>query len=193
MAVAQHGDAVGNLFDLLELVGDVCDADAGSVQLSGKADVTVVGEGKWGKAEDWSQVHLNATIQGHNVIVEGRDFGDAKVAAITENGILKVSASGRLLDQERTLEATVDLRDRDHYPISAAIEFTDAEIGPYLGLVAPELSGISGKATGTIKISGPLQDTDRIQAVATFTKLIQIARLAPTIKSGTTFEDKYRW
>lgn len=148
----------------------VADA-AGSVKLSGNADVSVVGQGQWGKAEDWSQVHLNATIQGHNVIVEGREFGDAKVAAITENGILKVSASGKLLDQDRTLEATVDLRDRDNYPIAAAIEFTDADIGPYLGLVAPELSGISGKATGTIKISGPLQDTDRIQAVATFTKL----------------------
>jgi translocation and assembly module TamB len=159
-------NADGKNLDLAQ----VSDA-AGTVQLSGKADVTIVGQGQWGKAEDWSQVHLNATIQGHNVIVEGRDFGDAKVAAITENGILKVSASGRLLDQERTLEATVDLRDRDHYPISAAIEFTDADIGPYLGLVAPELSGISGKATGTIKISGPLQDRDRIQAVATFTKL----------------------
>jgi translocation and assembly module TamB len=144
---------------------------AGTVQLSGQADVSVVGQGQWGKAEDWSQVHVNATIQGHNVIVEGREFGDAKVAAITENGILKVSASGRLLDQDRTLEATVDLRDRDHYPISAAIEFTDADIGPYLGLIAPELSGVSGKATGTIRISGPLQDTDHIQAVATFTKL----------------------
>jgi len=144
---------------------------ADTVQLSGKADVSVVGQGQWGKGEDWSQVHLNATIQGHNVIVAGRDFGDAKVAAITENGILKVSASGRLLDQDRTLEATVDLRDRDNYPINAAIEFTDTDIGPYLGLVAPELSGISGKATGSIKLSGPLQDTDRIQAVATFTKL----------------------
>lgn len=151
-------------------LAQVADA-AGTVDLSGKADVSIVGQGKWGKAEDWSQVHLNATIQGHNVIVAGREFGDAKVAAITESGILKVSASGRLLDQDRTLEATVDLRDRDNYPISAAIEFTDADIGPYLGLVAPELSGITGKATGTIKLSGPLQDTDRIQAVATFTKL----------------------
>lgn len=159
-------NAEGKNLDLAQ----VSDA-AGSVQLSGKADVSVVGQGQWGKSEDWSQVHLNATIQGHNVIVEGREFGDAKVVALTENGILKVSASGRLLDQDRTLEATVDLRDRDHYPISASIEFTDADIGPYLGLVAPELSGITGKATGSIKLSGPLQDTDRIQALATFTKL----------------------
>ncbi len=159
-------NADGKNLDLAQ-VSDAADI----VKLSGKADVSVVGQGQWGKAEDWSQVHVNATIQGHNVIVAGREFGDAKVAAITENGILKVSASGRLLDQDRTLEATVDLRDRDHYPISAAIEFTDADIGPYLGLVAPELSGVSGKATGTIKISGPLQDPDRIQAIATFTKL----------------------
>ena len=141
------------------------------VQLTGKADVSIVGQGRWGKAEDWSGVRVDATIQGHNVTVAGRDFGDAKVVALTENGILKVDASGRLLDQQRTLEATIDLRDREHYPINAGIEFADTDIGPYLGLIAPELSGVSGKATGTIKLSGPLLDTDRIQGVATLTKL----------------------
>jgi translocation and assembly module TamB len=140
-------------------------------KLTGKADVSIVGQGRWGKAEDWSGVRLDATIQGHNVTLAGRDFGDAKIVALTENGILKVDASGRLLDQQRTLEATIDLRDREHYPINAGIEFTDTDIGPYLGLIAPELAGVSGKATGTIKLLGPLLDTDRIQAVATFTKL----------------------
>lgn len=144
---------------------------ADTVALTGKADVKIVGQGQWGKAEDWSRVNLNATIQGHNVAIEGRDFGDAKLVAFTEGGILKVEASGRLLEQERTLVATIDLRDRDRYPISASIEFTDADIGPYLGLIAPELSDIKGIATGTIKLSGPLLETDRITAVATFTKL----------------------
>ena len=144
---------------------------AETAKLTGKADVKVVGQGRWGKAEDWSGVNFNATIQGHNVGVEGRDFGDARVVAFTENGILKVQASGKLLEEQRTLEATIDLRDRENYPINAGIEFTDADIGPYLSLLAPELSDIKGRATGTIKLSGPLQDTDRIQAVATLTKL----------------------
>ena len=151
-------------------LGQVSDA-AETAKLTGKADVTIVGHGRWGKAEDWSGVNFNATIQGHNVAFEGRDFGDAKVVAFTDNGILKVEASGKLLDQQRTLEATIDLRDRDHYPVNAGIEFTDADIGPYLGLIAPELSDIKGKATGTIKLSGPLSEPDRIQAVATLTKL----------------------
>ena len=144
---------------------------AETTKLTGKADVKIVGQGRWGKAEDWSGVSFNATIQGHNVGIEGRDFGDAKVVAFTDKGILKVEASGRVLDEQRTLEATVDLRDRENYPISAGIEFNDTDIGPYLGLLAPELSDIKGRATGTIKLSGPLRDTDRIQAVATFTKL----------------------
>jgi len=144
---------------------------AETAKLTGKADVKIVGQGRWGKAEDWSGVNFNATIQGRNVAIEGRDFGDAKVVAFTEGGILKVEASGRLLDQDRSIIATIDLRDREHYPVSAGIEFTDTDIGPYLGLIAPELSDIKGKATGTIKLSGPLQDPDRIQAVATFTKL----------------------
>jgi len=159
-------NADGKNIDLAQL-SDAAD----TVRLTGRADVKVVGQGQWGKAEDWSNVHVNATIQGHNVAIEGRDFGDAKVVAFTEGGILKVQASGRLLDQDRSLEATVDLRDRDHYPISAGIEFTDADIGPYLSLIAPELSEIKGTASGTIKLSGPLLDTDRIQAVATLTKL----------------------
>jgi translocation and assembly module TamB len=144
---------------------------ADTAKLTGKADVTIVGQGRWGKAEDWSGVNFNATIQGHDVAIEGRDFGDAKVVAFTDGGILKVQASGRLLDQERSIEATVDLRDRDRYPVNAGIEFTDTDIGPYLELIAPELSSIKGIATGSIKLSGPLQDPDRIQAVATFTKL----------------------
>ena len=144
---------------------------ADTAKLTGKADVTIVGQGRWGKAEDWSGVNFNATIQGHNVAIEGRDFGDAKVVAFTDSGILKVQASGRLLDQERSIEATVDLRDRERYPVNAGIEFTDTDIGPYLGLIAPELSGIKGTASGSIRLSGPLQEPDRIQAVATFTKL----------------------
>ena len=159
-------NADGKNIDLAR-VSDAAD----TANLTGKADVTVVGQGRWGKAEDWSGVNFNATIQGHNVAIEGRDFGDAKVVAFTASGILKIEASGRLLDQQRTLEATVDLRDREHYPVNAGIEFTDTDIGPYLGLIAPELSDIKGKATGSIKLSGPLLETDRIQAVATFTKL----------------------
>ena len=159
-------NAEGKNVDLAQL-SDAAD----TVHVTGKADVKIVGQGQWGKAEDWSNVRVNATIQGHNVAIEGRDFGDAKIVAFTEGGLLKVTASGKLLDQERSLEATVDLRDRDHYPINAGIEFTDADIGPYLALIAPELSEIKGTATGTIKLSGPLLDTDRIQAVATLTKL----------------------
>jgi translocation and assembly module TamB len=159
-------NADGKNIDLAQI------ADAAeTAKFTGKADVTIVGQGRWGKAEDWSAVNVNATIQGHNVAIEGRDFGDAKLVAFTEGGILKVQASGRLLDQQRTLEATIDLRDRANYPVNAGIEFIDEDIGPYLGLIAPELSDIKGKATGSIKLSGPLQEPDRIQAVAMFTKL----------------------
>src|SRR5205085_1670382 len=127
---------------------------------------TANGQGKWGNTEDWSELNLNALIQGQNVMFNGRDLGNAKVTAVTENGLLKVEATANVLDQPRSLAATIDLRDRDAYPVSANIEFTDTDIGPYLGLVAPELAGVSGTATGTIKVSGPLRDPDKIQAVA---------------------------
>jgi len=157
----------GKRIDLSDLSQKLSD----SVRLTGTADVIVNGQGKWGNTEDWSELNLNAQIQGQNVSFNGRDLGNAKVTAVTENGLLKVEATANLLDQPRTLAATIDLRDREAYPVSANIEFTNTDIGPYLGLVAPGLAGISGTATGTIKLSGPLRDPDKIQAVANLTKL----------------------
>jgi translocation and assembly module TamB len=160
-------NAQGKNIDLSDLSQKLSE----SVRLTGTADVTVNGQGKWGNTDDWSEMNLNAQVQGQNVSFNGRDLGNAKVTAVTENGLLKVEATANVLDQPRTLAATVDLRDREAYPISANIEFTDTDIGPYLGLFVPGLSGISGTATGTIKLSGPLRDTDKIQAVANITKL----------------------
>jgi translocation and assembly module TamB len=136
--------------------------------VTGTADLTITGQGKW---DEWSDINLNTTIQGKNVMFNGRELGDAKLVAYTENGLVKLEATANVLDQPRTLAATIDLRDRKNLPISASIEFTDTELGPYLGLVSPELSGITGVATGTIKLGGPLNDPDQIQAVATLTRL----------------------
>lgn len=160
-------NAQGKKIDLSELSQRLSD----SLRLTGTADVTITGQGKYGNTEDWSQLNLNAEIQGQNVSINGRDVGNAKITAVTESGLLKVEATANVLDQPRTLTATIDLRDRDAFPVSASIEFTDTDIGPYLGLVAPGMAGISGTATGTVKVSGPLRDPDKIQAVATLTKL----------------------
>ncbi|HLG13677.1 MAG TPA: translocation/assembly module TamB domain-containing protein [Blastocatellia bacterium] len=148
----------------LEPVSRAIPADA---QLTGRADVVIKGEGKW---DEWSATNLSATVQGQSVAINGRDLGNAKVVLFTENQTLRIEAAATLLDQPRTLEARIDLRDKS-YPIAGSIEFTDTEIGPYLGLVASELSGISGRATGTITLRGPLQEPDQIQAVANLSKL----------------------
>jgi translocation and assembly module TamB len=162
-------NAEGKNLDLAQ-VSDAVDPSQ-KLQMTGKADVTVTGAGKWGKNDDWSDINVNATIQGQNVAINGRDLGNAKVVAFTDQGLLKVEATANVLDQVRTLGATIDLRDRKNYPINASIEFTDTDIAPYLGLVSPGLSGITGRATGTIKVSGPLLDTDKITAVANLSKL----------------------
>lgn len=160
-------NAEGKNIDLAQ----VANAASESLVMGGKADVNITGQGKWGNTDDWSDLNLNATIQGQGVSINGRDVGDAKIVALTEGGLLKIEATGNVLDQPRTLAATIDLRDRKNYPVSASVEFTDTDIGPYLALVAPELGGISGRATGSIKVNGPLLDTDRIQAVANLSKL----------------------
>jgi translocation and assembly module TamB len=148
-------------------LGELSRAASDSVSLAGRADVTVIGDGKW---DEWSDIRLRATIQGRSVALNGRDIGDAKLTAFTDNGLLRIEATGRVLEREQTLAAVVDLRDRKNYPITGSVEFTDADIGPYLELISPNLRGISGRATGAIKLSGPLQDTDKIQAVLTVTR-----------------------
>ncbi|HEY7547658.1 MAG TPA: AsmA-like C-terminal region-containing protein, partial [Blastocatellia bacterium] len=140
---------------------------AETVDIRGRADMKITGDGKW---DEWSDIRLNATIQGQNVTLNGRDVGNAKLVAYTDNGLLRVEATGKLLEREQTLAAVIDLRDRKNYPITGSVEFTDTDIGPYLELISPNLRGISGRATGTIRLSGPLQDTDKIQAVLTVTK-----------------------
>ena len=139
-----------------------------TASVTGTADLDIKGQGKW---DEWSDINVNATLQGKGVMLNGRDLGDAKLVAYTENGLLKVEATGNVLDQPRTIAATIDLRDRKNLPVNASIEFTDTELGPYLGLISPELSDITGIATGTVKLSGPLNDPDKIQAVATLTRL----------------------
>lgn len=148
-------------------LGELSRAASDSVSLTGRADMKIVGDGKW---DEWSDIRLNATIQGENVALNGRDVGNAKLVAFTENGLLRIEATGKVLEHEQTLAAVVDLRDRKNYPITGSIEFADADIGPYLELISPNLRSISGRATGTIKLSGPLQDTDKIQATLTITK-----------------------
>jgi translocation and assembly module TamB len=170
-------NAEGRNIDLAYLSNQLRGEEGDGVNLTGRADLTVTGQGRWGDVDDWSQVNLNATIQGKDVRLDGRDLGDAKIVAYTDNGLLKVEATANVLDQMRTLTATVDLRDRKSYPVSASVEFTDADIGPYLGLVAPELSGITGRATGSITLGGSLLNregdfsADNVQAVARITRL----------------------
>lgn len=161
-------DAEGKGVDLSQ----IADRLSEGLQASGVADLNIKGEGKWGKdnSDDWSNINLNATIQGKDITINGRELGDAKVTAVTENGIVKVEATGNLLNRDRVLTATIDLRDRKNYPVNSTIEFNDEDIGQYLGLFAPELAGISGKATGSIVISGPLLDTDKLTAVANLSK-----------------------
>jgi translocation and assembly module TamB len=166
-------NAEGKGVDLAELSDAFKSSEGGGVSLTGLADLNVKGQGFWGKdnSDDWSRVNLNATLQGQNVAINGRDVGDAKIVAFTENGIVNIAATGNVLEQERTLNATVDLRDRKVWALNSSIDFDDAELGPYLALVSPDLANLSGRATGNIKISGPLQEPEKIEALTTLTKL----------------------
>src|SRR5262249_19919452 len=61
-----------------------------NVKMTGTADVKIVGQGKWGSSDDWSGLHLNGSIQGKSVAINGRDLGDASITALTENAFLQI-------------------------------------------------------------------------------------------------------
>jgi translocation and assembly module TamB len=169
-------DAGGQNVDLARLGHAVSDG----LDMTGQAEISVKGRGNW---DDWSTTDVKAVIQGHNVALNGRDLGDARLEAHTDNGLLKVDAAGTLLDKPRTLSAVVDLRDRKNYPVNAKIDFKDEDVGPYLGLISPNLNSISGKATGTITLGGPLLDTDQIKAQAHLSRL----EIGGAIAEGRTY------
>ncbi len=158
-------DAQGKGIDLSQVAGAFSD----SVNLTGTADVNITGRGDW---DDLSTANLNATIQGQNVALNGRDLGDAKIVAFTEGGQLKVEATGNVLNEQRTLRASIDLTDRKNYPITSTIELNNEELGPYLELISPGLSTVTGRATGTISLSGPLQNPDQLQATINLSQLV---------------------
>lgn len=154
----------GKNIDLSELSRAASD----SVQLTGRANLTIVGDGKW---DEWSDINVRANVQGENVAINGRSIEAAKIEVFTDNGILKIAATGQVLDAPQTLTAEVDLRDRANYPITSTITLNDQDLSPYLQLFSPGLASVTGRATGTIKLSGPLQDTDQLQAVMNLSKL----------------------
>lgn len=182
-------DAKGRNIDLAQVADKTIPVE--NLRVTGRADLDIQGDGLWGKedSDDWSQLKLNATIQGKDVTINGRSLGDARVVANTVNGVLNIAATGNVLDEPRTLVATVDLRERKTYPVNANIEFTDTEVGPYLSLVSPELSGINGRATGTIRLSGPLLEPELIEAKATLTKLEVGGSLSPQRQFIITNQD----
>lgn len=163
-------NASGKNVDLAQVSQAVSDQS----QLTGHADININGTGL---RDDYSTLKLDATIQGRDVEYAGRKFGDAKITAITDNGLLRVNAQGTVLNQLRELEATVRLKE-SNYPVSASFDFTNTDIGPYLGLISPQLSSISGLASGSVRINGPLQDPDQIQAIARITRLEMGGQLA---------------
>ena len=182
-------DAKGQNIDLAQAV-DIVGTNE-SIRVTGRADLNIQGDGLWGKedSDDWSQLKLNATIQGKDVAINGRSLGDARVIANTVNGVLNIEATGNVLNEPRTLVATVDLRERKTYPVNANIEFTDTEVGPYLSLVSPDLAGINGRASGTIRLSGPLLEPEAIEARATLTKLEVGGSLSPQRQYIITNQD----
>jgi translocation and assembly module TamB len=156
-------DLQGENLDL----GRISDAVFDSEQITGRADARIAGQGLW---DDWAATKLNALIAGRNLTVHGQSISGASLAAISEGGLLKLELKGKLFDKEQSLTASIDLSKPD-YPINSKVEFADVDLGPYLGLIWPELSKVLGRASGQIVLGGPLSDPGRLAVVARLSKV----------------------
>ncbi|MGH9904613.1 MAG: translocation/assembly module TamB domain-containing protein, partial [Pyrinomonadaceae bacterium] len=127
--------------------------------LTGTADFTAHISGNL-TDKDFSAYQITFDGQGNNVTVNGRPAGTLTLVGRTENKQLNVMLTTGLLGPSQTITAQVNLAD-EKLPASIETTLNNAELGNLLSILLPQ-SGvrIAGRATGTLKATGPLVDDD---------------------------------
>src|SRR5207249_9270889 len=114
-----------------------------------------------------------------DVTVDGKAVGALKLVGVTENKQLNVTftTAGLLGEQPQTITARVDLSN-EKLPALVEANITSADLTQVLKILLPETDvAVTGRATGTLKLSGNLLDEDDnfslrgLTGSATFTEL----------------------
>ena len=164
----------------------------GLPKLGGIAKLNGTASGIWG---DLATYQINFNGESSNVTIDGRPAGELKLVGVTENKQLNItfSTTGLLGDQAQTIVARVDLSSEK---LATVIEsnITGADLTQLLRTLLPDTEvAVSGRATGTLKLSGNLWIENEageevlswrgLTGSATFTELtVSVAevQLAPT-------------
>jgi len=164
----------------------------GLPQLGGTANLTASASGNFDDVTSW-QINFNG--ESNNVTIDGQSAGALKLVGVTENKQLNVtfSTTGLLGGNAQVITARVDLSNEK---LPAVVESTinGADLTQVLKILLPQTDvAVSGRATGTLKLSGNLMtENDQGEEVlswrgltgqATFTELtvnVADAQLSPT-------------
>jgi outer membrane protein assembly complex protein YaeT len=110
-------------------------------------------------AKTFDTVVVEATAQGQNVAINGRDAGPLTFTAKTSpDGRLDVDLVTGVAGTPQTLRATVELR-KAGYPVTVATDLTNLDLAPLVAAFAPDLaSSVAGTVTGRLRVAGPIED-----------------------------------
>ncbi|HEV8139147.1 MAG TPA: translocation/assembly module TamB domain-containing protein [Pyrinomonadaceae bacterium] len=168
----------------------------GLPQLGGTASLTASASGNFDDVTSW-QINFNG--ESNDVTIDGRAAGALKLVGVTENKQLNVTftTTGLLGANPQTITARVDLSN-EKLPAVVESTITAADLTQVLKILLPETNvAVSGRATGTLKLSGNLMtENDQGEEVfswrgltgsATFNELtinvadVQLAPIGPLV------------
>jgi translocation and assembly module TamB len=128
-------------------------------------------------AVDFSGYQVNFDGQARDVTINGRPTGTLALVGRTENQLLNVTLTSGLLGENQVITAQVNLASPD-LPATVETSLNNADLTNLLRIVLPESAvQLTGRATGTLKVSGNLLDEDGyfsttgLQGTATFSNL----------------------
>lgn len=175
----------------LSRLAALANKDIGPV-ITGTADFTARVSGKISEG-DYSGLQITFDGKGQNVTINGRPAGTIALVGRTENKQLNVTLTSGLLGTPQVISAQVNLAD-ETLPATIETTFNNAELANLFSIILPQSTvKITGRATGSLKATGPLVDDDDqfsiagLQGTANLTELtfrvedVQLTATSPLI------------
>ena len=126
---------------------------------------------------DFSSFNITFDGEGRDVTINGRPAGTLALTGRTENRQLNISLTTGLLGDKQVVTASINLGS-DRLTSSVETTLNNADLSTLLTMILPPAQvRLAGRASGTIKASGPLLDEDGypytggLEGVANFTDL----------------------
>jgi len=161
----------------LGLITDLAGAGRGLPALSGAADFTAEASGD---LLNPLTLKVNLSATGRDVAVNGQPAGELTLTGrMTEDQKFVVELTTGLLGRPQVLRATLDLAAEEGIPLVAETTLTGADLTPLFAALLnnPDVR-VTGRATGSVRLSGSVWDEDRgfsaagLQGRAEFSELV---------------------